>query len=178
MISDANSFIRHTLDRTSKRSFFKSCMQIAKVLHPVKMGKRPVHSIQPSLDTSLPTYILFRYIIAITDLLNITSLQSGSKVIHGTGEAEFTLHYQALVMKPMKGEVVDCSVEKVGKLGFFCLLGPMQIFVSTHVSIRPNRSVLFPKPLLVLVARRSVGVRMMTRKHRDILPSGLMQTYG
>ena len=73
------------------------------------------------------------YIIAIT-LLNMDSLQSGSKVIQGTGEAEFTLHYQALVMKPIKGEVVDCSVEKVGKLGFFCLLGPMQIFVSTHVS--------------------------------------------
>ena len=64
----------------------------------------------------------------------MSNLRSGSKVIHGTGEAEFTLHYQALVMKPIKGEVVDCSVEKVGKLGFFCLLGPMQIFVSTHVS--------------------------------------------
>jgi DNA-directed RNA polymerase subunit E'/Rpb7 len=75
------------------------------------------------------------YIIAITNLLNMSDLRSGSKVIHGTGEAEFTLHYQALVMKPIKGEVVDCSVEKVGKLGFFCLLGPMQIFVSTHVSI-------------------------------------------
>jgi DNA-directed RNA polymerase II subunit RPB7 len=74
------------------------------------------------------------YIIAITNLINMSNLRSGSKVIHGTGEAEFTLHYQALVMKPIKGEVVDCSVEKVGKLGFFCLLGPMQIFVSTHVS--------------------------------------------
>jgi hypothetical protein len=39
-------------------------------------------------------------------------------------------------MKPIKGEVVDCQVEKVGKLGFFCVLGPMQIFVSTHVSAR------------------------------------------
>lgn len=72
------------------------------------------------------------YIIAITDLHNLKTLQSGSKVIQGTGEAEFTLHYQALVMKPIKGEVVDCQVEKVGKLGFFCVLGPMQIFVSTH----------------------------------------------
>ena len=110
----------------------------------------------------------------------MSNLRSGSKVIHGTGEAEFTLHYQALVMKPIKGEVVDCSVEKVGKLGFFCLLGPMQIFVSTHVSSAVSflgrssstthtRTLVRTHPRRVRVVR---GVRMMTRKHRDILPFG------
>jgi hypothetical protein len=48
-------------------------------------------------------------------------------------------------MKPIKGEVVDCQVEKVGKLGFFCVLGPMQIFVSTHVSARAP----FSRPFLL-----------------------------
>ena len=56
-------------------------------------------------------------------------------------------------MKPFKGEVVDAVVDKVGKvsfysarfscsrltcspqLGFFAYLGPMQIFVSTFVSL-------------------------------------------
>lgn len=56
-------------------------------------------------------------------------------------------------MKPFKGEVVDAIVDKVGKvsfgvllccfcvlishlqLGFFAYLGPMQIFVSTFVSL-------------------------------------------
>lgn len=37
-------------------------------------------------------------------------------MLPGTAEAEFTLTYKALVMKPFKNEVVDAVVDKVGKV--------------------------------------------------------------
>ena len=48
---------------------------------------------------------------------NLTDLQAGSRVLYGSGDAEFTLQYSAIVMKPFKGEVVDAIVDKVGKVG-------------------------------------------------------------
>ena len=54
--------------------------------------------------------------VAVNSIDNLTDLQAGSRVVYGTGEAEFTLHYSAIVMKPFKGEVVDAIVDKVGKV--------------------------------------------------------------
>lgn len=90
------------------------------------------------------------YIVAVA---SIDTKDMECKVLPGTAEAEFTLTYKALVMKPFKNEVVDAVVDKVGKvrhgdttagamtdavmlqLGFFAYLGPMQIFISSFVSL-------------------------------------------
>jgi DNA-directed RNA polymerase II subunit RPB7 len=39
----------------------------------------------------------------------------------------FTLRYQALVFRPARGEVLDCVVASVSKVGFFADAGPMQV---------------------------------------------------
>lgn len=62
-----------------------------------------------------------------------------SSIGHGllmptTGTAEFNVEYQALVFKPYKNEVVDGVVTTVNKMGFFAEVGPLQVFVSSHVS--------------------------------------------
>lgn len=114
------------------------------------------------------------YIIAITTLHNLSTLQTNSRVVYSTGEAQFQISYQALVMKPLKGEVVDAMVEKAGKLGFFCRVGAMQVFVSGFVS----RGYHYHFPLCLVsvgiwVAISRIGrdgqwvERMMTSKHRD-----------
>lgn len=46
----------------------------------------------------------------------------------------FFWHTQAIVLKPFKGEVVDGIVGQVNKMGFFVEVGPLQAFVSSHVS--------------------------------------------
>lgn len=51
-----------------------------------------------------------------------------------TGQARFKCQYTAIVMKPFKGEVVDGKVVNVNKMGFFAMVGPLQVFVSSHVS--------------------------------------------
>lgn len=53
------------------------------------------------------------------------------KVLPGTAEAEFTLTYRALVMKPFKNEVVDAIVDKVGKV---CSIN----FTYLLIILRPN----------------------------------------
>ena len=39
------------------------------------------------------------------------------------------------MFRPFKGEVLDAIVSQVNKIGLFCEIGPMQCFISRHVSI-------------------------------------------
>ncbi|RXK42084.1 DNA-directed RNA polymerase II subunit rpb7 [Tremella mesenterica] len=65
-------------------------------------------------------------------VITITSIGEG-KVLPGTGQARFKTTYTAIVMKPFKGEVVDGQVVNVNKMGFFAMVGPLQVFVSSHL---------------------------------------------
>jgi DNA-directed RNA polymerase II subunit RPB7 len=53
-----------------------------------------------------------RYIITVT---NIKEIGNG-KIQPGTGEARFKVAYEAIVMKPFKGEVVEAKVSNVNKV--------------------------------------------------------------
>ncbi|KAG8866946.1 DNA-directed RNA polymerase II subunit [Tulasnella sp. 331] len=69
------------------------------------------------------------YIIAVLSILDIGS----GNVMSGTGQAEFVTRYRAIVFKPFKGEVVDGIVGEVNKMGFFADVGPLNVFVSSHL---------------------------------------------
>ncbi|KAL1924608.1 uncharacterized protein VTP21DRAFT_4262 [Calcarisporiella thermophila] len=71
----------------------------------------------------------FGYIISV---INVIEMSRG-KVLHGSGLAEFRVTYRAIVFKPFKGEVVDGIVTTVNKMGFFAEVGPLQVFVSSHL---------------------------------------------
>lgn len=71
-----------------------------------------------------------RYIISV---IQITDIGEGV-IVPGTGQARFKCRYTAVVMKPFKGETVDGKVVNVNKMGFFAMVGPLQVFVSSHVS--------------------------------------------
>ena len=51
----------------------------------------------------------------------------------GGGGALFAVAYRALAFRPARGEVLDCVVSSVSKVGFFADAGPMQVFVSNHL---------------------------------------------
>lgn len=69
------------------------------------------------------------YIICIMDIYEI----SAGKVRPGTGFAEFTILYRAILWKPFKGEAIDCMVTSVKSQGVFCEAGPLSVFVSKMV---------------------------------------------
>jgi DNA-directed RNA polymerase II subunit RPB7 len=92
-----------------------------------------------------------RYIVSV---ININSIGEG-KVLPSTGQARFKTTYTAVVFKPFKGEVMDGRVTNVNKvcllqyyrisktaltiqMGFFAMVGPLQVFVSSHVSHSPR----------------------------------------
>ncbi|KAK4985562.1 hypothetical protein LTR28_010400 [Elasticomyces elasticus] len=55
---------------------------------------------------------------------------SEARVLPGTGMAEFTVHYRAIVWRPFRGEVCDGVVNNVLPSGFFVQVGPLLCFVS------------------------------------------------
>jgi len=71
----------------------------------------------------------YGYIICV---LNIIDTGSGT-VIPGDGSAEFLCRYRAIVFKPFKGEVLEGIVDEVSKMGFFVEVGPLRVFVSSHL---------------------------------------------
>lgn len=71
------------------------------------------------------------YIISVVTINDIGE----GKIMPSTGQAKFKCSYTAIVMKPFKGEVVDGKVLNVNKMGFFAMVGPLQVFVSSHVSV-------------------------------------------
>ena len=48
------------------------------------------------------------------------------------GLVVYQIKYKAIVFRPWKGEVIDAIVTQVNKMGFFCDIGPLSCFVSTH----------------------------------------------
>lgn len=68
------------------------------------------------------------YILSVTDIKEISK-----GVIHdSTGDTCFKIKYNAILLKPFKNEVLDALVTEIHKMGFFCQIGPLQIFVSVH----------------------------------------------
>lgn len=51
----------------------------------------------------------------------------------GSGKAEFEANFSCIVMRPFKGEIMDCVVTSVNNMGFFADAGPLVIFVSSHL---------------------------------------------
>ncbi|WFD17192.1 DNA-directed RNA polymerase II subunit [Malassezia arunalokei] len=69
------------------------------------------------------------YIIKVVSILDVGQ----GKIMPGTGLAEFRSRYQAIVLKPFNGEVIDAKITNVNKMGFFAEVGPLSIFVSSHL---------------------------------------------
>ncbi len=67
------------------------------------------------------------FIITVVKILDI----NGGRLSH-TGHAIFNIQYEALLLKPVKNEVIDATVIDVNNLGIFCEVGPLSIFVSNH----------------------------------------------
>mmetsp|Transcript_36825 Transcript_36825/g.81904 ORF Transcript_36825/g.81904 Transcript_36825/m.81904 type:complete len:176 (+) Transcript_36825:159-686(+) len=101
-------------------------------LHPKFFGKNLKDVIERKLIDEVEGTCNGRYgyVIAVN---KIESISKGVIRQDGTGYATFTVRYMAAVCRPYKGEVIDCVVTSVNKMGFFAEAGPLQIFVSNHL---------------------------------------------
>ncbi|KAI8472565.1 MAG: putative DNA-directed RNA polymerase II 19 kd polypeptide rpb7 [Monoraphidium minutum] len=70
------------------------------------------------------------YIVCVTA---INAISKGKIRSDGSGLATFRVTFGCVTFRPFKGEVLDCIVTSVNKMGFFAEAGPLQIFVSSHL---------------------------------------------
>ena len=69
------------------------------------------------------------YIVAI-----VKFERSGTGTVENdTGNVNFKIAYEAITYKPIKGEIIKAIPFFVNDHGFFCNVGPLQIFVSKHM---------------------------------------------
>lgn len=67
------------------------------------------------------------YIIAVLRVIRI-----GHGKIQLNGRTTFTANYEALVLRPQTGDIVDAPIISTSKLGFFASVGPLSIFISNY----------------------------------------------
>ncbi|WIA22333.1 hypothetical protein OEZ85_004647 [Tetradesmus obliquus] len=69
----------------------------------------------------------------VLSVLAVDDISKGKIRQDGSGLATFKANFQCITFRPFKGEVLDCIVNSVNKMGFFADAGPVQIFVSSHL---------------------------------------------
>ncbi|GAX74602.1 hypothetical protein CEUSTIGMA_g2050.t1 [Chlamydomonas eustigma] len=101
-------------------------------VHPKNFGKHMRDIIERKLIDEVEGTCNGRYgyVVCVNKILSVSK---GVIRQDGTGFATFKVKYLAVVCRPHKGEVIDCVVTSVNKMGFFAEAGPLQIFVSNHL---------------------------------------------
>ncbi|KAM0677556.1 DNA-directed RNA polymerase II subunit [Binucleata daphniae] len=98
------------------------------------------------------------FIVAVLEIKNI----EGGKLSHN-GFAIFTIIYKALLLKPVKSEVVDAVIVDINNLGMFCSVGPLSIFVSNyHIPLSLQQTNKLQKDGAVRI--RIIGTKIDTKK--------------
>lgn len=106
--------------------FFLKELEKVIQLHPSYFGPLIRSHIHRELLTKEEGSNTGKYtIVCILDSFDI----SEGQVIPGSGSAEYTVHYKAIVWRPYKGEVMDGVVTSVISAGFFVDCGSLQAFV-------------------------------------------------
>ncbi|KXX75232.1 DNA-directed RNA polymerase II subunit rpb7 [Madurella mycetomatis] len=110
--------------------FFLHNLERRVTLHPSYFGRNMHELVTTKLVKDVEgTCAGDYYIIAIMDTFDV----SEGRILPGSGLAEFTVGYRAVVWRPFKGEVVDAIVDTVNQHGFFAKAGPLSLFVSSHL---------------------------------------------
>jgi len=110
--------------------FFLYNLERQVTLHPSYFGRNMHDLVTAKLLTDVEgTCTGSYYIVTIMDTFTL----SEGRILPGSGLAEFTVGYRAVVWRPFKGETVDCIVTSVNQVGFFADAGPLPLFVSSHL---------------------------------------------
>lgn len=125
------TLLRNNSDpRDTAKMFFLYNLERQVTLHPSYFGKNMHELVTGKLLKDVEGTCTGRYfIITIMDTFNI----SEGRILPGSGLAEFTVGYRAVVWRPFKGETVDAIVKSVNQVGFFAEAGPLPLFVSSQL---------------------------------------------
>jgi len=110
--------------------FFLYNLERQVTLHPSYFGRNMHELVTGKLLKDVEGTCTGRYyIITVMDTFDV----SEGRILPGSGLAEFTVRYRAVVWRPFKGETVDAIVTSVNYEGFHAMAGPLQLFVSREL---------------------------------------------
>ncbi|KAI9719131.1 MAG: DNA-directed RNA polymerase II subunit [Chrysothrix sp. TS-e1954] len=110
--------------------FFLHDMERIISLHPSFLGPNVTNYLTDKLLNDVEgTNTGHYYIVCVLDTYDI----SDGRVVPGSGHAEYTMHFRAVVWKPFRGEALDGIVDQVLDSGFFVKIGPLDTFVPTQM---------------------------------------------
>ncbi|KAL9619547.1 MAG: hypothetical protein Q9160_005823 [Pyrenula sp. 1 TL-2023] len=110
--------------------FFLHNLQKQIPIHPSYFGRDIKENLKNQLYQEVEGLCTGEYyIVAIVDISDI----SAGKILPGSGQAEYTVYYRAIVWKPFRGETVDALVTSVKYQGIFAEVGPLSVFVSRQL---------------------------------------------
>lgn len=97
-------------------------------LHPQYIGQNIQSLVQDYLFKKVEgTCTSSGYIISV---LSVENMSEGRILL--SGHTSFQVEYQALVLKPVNGEVIDAPIVSCTKMGYFASIGPLSIFISNY----------------------------------------------
>lgn len=96
------------------------------------------------------------YIISV---LRINKISQGKILLNGS--ISFVTNYEALVIKPEKGEIIDAKIISTSKLGFFAGVGPLSIFISNY---QIPQNILQNLGQDVIIRLKIIGMKIDTNK--------------
>ncbi|KAI5302553.1 ubiquitin-specific protease doa4 [Ascosphaera pollenicola] len=110
--------------------FFIHFLEHVVSVHPKYFGANVKDYILQQLHDEVEGICTGEYfIICVMDTCEI----SEGRVVPGSGWAEYTIVYRAVIWKPFKGETVDAIVTRVTVQGIFTEVGPLTVFVTKHM---------------------------------------------
>ncbi|PPR85844.1 hypothetical protein GOBAR_AA34837 [Gossypium barbadense] len=115
--------------RPKRSVFFHIVLERNMQLHPRHFGRNLRENIVSKLMKDVEGTCSGRhgFVVAITGIENV-----GKGLIRdGAGFVTFPVKYQCIVFRPFKGEILEAVVTM---MGFFAEAGPVQIFVSNHLT--------------------------------------------
>ena len=110
------------------------------------------------------------YVLAITQITNA----SLGFVNDEDGSATYHMHYNALVFKPFRNEVLDAVVSNVTENGITCSIGPFSVIVAFEVCTSFPSLLFHSFPLHICVPPQNMGegYKFDPEKVRFIPPNG------
>lgn len=113
------------------KMFYKKWMKRTVRLHPKSFGRKMSQVLHKTLEMEVRGVSLGKagYCVCV---LQVKPGDGGGKIQEGTGFAIFQLHFEAVMFRPFKNEIMDVKVLNCVHLGFFGYAGPIKVFVSRH----------------------------------------------
>jgi DNA-directed RNA polymerase II subunit RPB7 len=102
-------------------------------MNPPDFGPHLRERIKERLRTSVEGTAMGRigYVVYITEIQDADI--SMGKIEDSTGQVTYRVRFKAVVFRPFRNEVLDAVVTTAVNFGFYCKVGPLQIFVSRHM---------------------------------------------